>query len=341
MERTASERIFWYYNSSAIPWPNTPTSNSTLFEWSKYRDIEMELIEEAFQRGDVHVMLDRYRIDFEPLIQVRLDDETKRRQIKRETTSNQQSCVRKDRFTSSIAITTVDTVPSYGAPDAWCPFLRNWQKTKTGLQACLKLSFCIEACAQGIVKEAALHHGYHITEAAYMAEKLRSCWLRTNSKVEVLKCCVGFYTSNSFLYEALNTALRKCDNSKIETFGPLAYLLHEYSRMDKGFSGIVYRGLNLTTTDLQMYERARRQWQTWSAFTSTSKRRDVAELFQTNTLLVIDISNFQLGVVRGSDITHLSKYPDEEEVLIPAGTNFRVTNIEQDAQQRYIIHIEI
>lgn len=340
-ERRTVENVFWYYKSNDNPWSNTLTSDSTSSEWSKYRDIEIELIEEAFQRGDSHVTLDRYRLDFSSLIQVRLDDETKRRPIKRETGSSQQMCVREHRFTSSIPVESTDTASSYGSHDAWCPFLKYWQETAAGIRACLRLAVGVEACAQGIVKEAALRDDYSNTEAAYMAEKLRSCWQRTNSKIEVLECCIKFYTRETFLYKTLNTAVRQCDRSKLDTLGPLAYLLHEYSRMNTGFTGTVYRGLTLTTTELESYRQPREQWLTWLSYTSTSKNREVAEMFGINTLLIIQISDFQLGLVRGCDISHLSKYSDEEEVLLPAGVNFRVISFEQNAQQKYVIHIEV
>ncbi|CAF1513012.1 unnamed protein product, partial [Rotaria sordida] len=78
------------------------------------------------------------------------------RPIKRELGSTQQKCVREHRFTSTIAVASTTGVASYGAPDAWCPFLRAWQETSTGTRASLIPSVCIEACAQGIVREAAL-----------------------------------------------------------------------------------------------------------------------------------------------------------------------------------------
>lgn len=334
------ENVFWYYKSNDNLSSSSLTSDSTSPEWSKYRDVEMELIEEAFQRGDPYVTLDRYRLDFKLRIQVDLHDETTCHPIKRETGSPQQMYVREHRLTSKISVESNKIIASYGSHDDWCPFLRCWQETSAGIQACLRLPFCVEACAQGIVKEAAFHDNSN-TEAAYMAEKLRSCWSRNTSKKEVLDCCMNLYTRETFLYIALNTAVRACDCSKLETFGPLAYLLYEYSRMNAGFTGKVYRGLTLNTTELESYKQGRGQWLTWPAYTSTSKNCKVAELFGTNTLLIIEISHIQLGLVRGYDIAHLSKFPDEEEVLIPAGTNFCVKSVEQNEQQKYVIYIEV
>ena len=52
-------------------------------EWKIYRDIETDVIEEAFEQSESSVLLDRYRINH--------DHETKRRRGWRKTVSRQQT----------------------------------------------------------------------------------------------------------------------------------------------------------------------------------------------------------------------------------------------------------
>ncbi|CAF1523855.1 unnamed protein product [Adineta ricciae] len=336
-----NEPVFWYYKTNVSLWPNIQTSDSSTFEWTKYHDFEIEIIEKAFQKKEPYVILNKYRIDFKHFIQINLNSDMKQCPIKRECGSIQKMSERKHRFVSISGESTVNAVGSYDAANAWCPFLIDWQNSAVGRRASLNLSVCIKACAQGIVDEAALDKIHSNTKVSDMAKKILSCLELSDAREEVLKTCVYLYTHDSFLYQTLNKAVREFDKSKLNTLGPFCYFLHEYSRMDKGFLGTVYRGAKLSLLDIEMYEKAVGQWQTWTAFTSASKNRSVAELYGVNTLFIIHITNFTLGGVRGCDISHLSKFPDEEEVLIPAGSIFCVTSVEQDLSQKYIIHMKL
>ncbi|CAF1497538.1 unnamed protein product, partial [Rotaria sordida] len=79
----------------------------------------------------------------------------------------------------------------------------------------------------------------------------------------------------------------------------------------------VYRGLTLTDEQRQGFMQPKIKF---TAFTSTSKKREKAEKFG-NTLLIIDL-NVKHGIhtadnIRcGAIISHLSHYPSEEEYLI-------------------------
>ncbi|CAF1130071.1 unnamed protein product [Adineta steineri] len=335
-----NENICWYYKSNINPWPNISTTDINQKEWSKYRDIEIDLIEEAYQKNESYVLLDRYRIDLKQFIQIKLTDETKQRPIKRQTDSTKKECLREYRFGSSIPLISDRSLASlsYGSSDCWCPFLTAWLKSSAGQQAFIHFSKCIEACAQGIVREAALYGNHSNAEAAYMAEKIRQC--SNKSRVEISKQCISFYTKDSFLYYALNDALRKQDHTKIETFGPLCYLIRNYSCLEQDYIGIVYRGLQLDYTDIDLYKQDIGQWKTWPAFTSTSKDRQLAEMFG-NTLIIIEVTKVKLSSPRAYDIAHISNYPHEQEVLMPAGVSFQILKVEQDLSQKYIIYVKV
>jgi hypothetical protein len=332
-----SKAVFWYYKSNVNPLPNISTTDSNLVEWTKYRDIEIDLIEEAYQNNRQDVLLDRYRIDFNHSIQINLNDETKQRPIKREIGTNHIECLREDRFASTLS-TIPSSSSSFGSFDSWCPFLIAWFNTPFGKRAVLDFSHCIEACAQGIIREGALHSSHSKAEAAYMAEKIRQ--YAKKPRIEVSKQCIRFYTKNTFLYYVLNQALREHDCSKLETLGPFCFLMRNYSRVSKDHIGRVYRGMGLTNIEIEAYKQHIGEWKTWPAYTSTSKDEQAARMFG-NTLFVIEITYFKPSPPCAYDIAHISHYPHEQEVLIPAGVSFQILKVEQDISQNFIIHVKV
>lgn len=321
------EVVSWYYRANL-------TSEEA--KWARYRDLEVDLIEEAFQQNRDDVLLDRYRIDFRSCLQITLTDERKTRAVKRELSPNRRRDSRDDRFSSSLTPTSTSSYQSF---DSWCPFLSAWFKSPSGRRASLDFSKCLEACAQGIVKEAALHRSHSTTEATYMAKKIRQCSDKT--RIEVAQICIGFYTDSSFLYRVLNKALRETDLSKLETLGPICYLITNYSRFSPICVGTVYRGVNLSSDAIEEYKQAIGRWKTWTAFSSTSKDLPVARAFEGNTLFVIEITETALASRRAYDITHFSRYPDEKEVLVLAGVSFQTVNVQEYASQRYIISVKL
>jgi hypothetical protein len=48
------------------------------------------------------------------------------------------------------------------------------------------------------------------------------------------------YTKDSFLYDALNKALRQYDFSKLNALDPFTFLISNYSHTDEQFVGTVY-----------------------------------------------------------------------------------------------------
>jgi hypothetical protein len=76
---------------------------------------------------------------------------------------------------------------------------------------------------------------------------------------------------------------------------------------------------------IEEYKQAINRFIVWPAFTSTSKDRGVAENFG-NTLFIIRLLERQPQSV--SDISSLSIYPNEQEVLLVDGYLFHVEWIE-------------
>ena len=149
-----------------------------------------------------------------------------------------------------------------------------------------------------------------------------------------------FYTRQTFLGEVLNQALANCDLKKLDTLGPYAYLLSSYARKEKAYCGTVYQGAELDATHINEYRNSLGLWKHWSTYASTSKDRSVAESFG-NTLFVIELMAGLSSTPTNFDVSSLSKFPDEAEIVIPPGFSFKILCVEQDPQQKYIIHLRI
>ena len=94
MAASNNERILWYYDSCDGSYTEDSSESFAPTQWKEYLDIETDMIEEAHQAGRESVDLDRYRIDLKNFIQVRLNDDTKRRSVKREVDSGSRHRMR-------------------------------------------------------------------------------------------------------------------------------------------------------------------------------------------------------------------------------------------------------
>ena len=296
-------------------------------------------MEGAFQNGSENVRLDQYRIDLKNFIQVRLDDDTKQRPVKREVETHSNDRVLPHRFYDPLPLQILGQKSSTYAPfDAWCPFLKAWLQSALGKRVLLDFQACIELCAQGIIQETLNHDDSSRAKAAEIAATLRQCFGK--SRREVSEVCMAFYTQENFLYRVLNMALRECDLTKLKTLGPYAYLLSNHVRTCKEYCGTVYRGADLDATHVEAYRMALGQWKSWPAYTSTSRVRDIADMFG-NTLFAIDITGPYPTSPRAFDVSGLSEFPGEAEVVIPPGISFRIVSVNRNHQQKHIIELRI
>jgi hypothetical protein len=173
-----------------------------------------------------------------------------------------------------------------------------------------------------------------------MADQLKNCG---KSQEEIFSCAVRLYSAASFLFMLLNENLRSGDVSKADTLGPITWLLNSHVAQNTVVEGeeyIVYRGATLSEEMIGEYLEAVGKQIVWRGFTSTSKNRAVAEMFSGNALFIIRIKegSFQ----RRRDISSLSLYPDEEEVLLTANFVFQVEKVERDEttdHRKYLIYM--
>lgn len=123
--------------------------------------------------------------------------------------------------------------------------------------------------------------------------------------------------------------------------GPFCYLLSKYLpfKCPYGYLGYtVYRGTRLSEEMIEEYRVAIGRRILWPAFTSTTKDRQVAEFFSDNALFIIEVNGSHSQGAR--DISSISKYPQEQEVLFCAGQSFTVSKIECDSKnEKYFIYM--
>jgi hypothetical protein len=82
----------------------------------------------------------------------------------------------------------------------------------------------------------------------------------------------------------------------------------------------------------------------FTSFTSTTRSRKVAEFYDGNTLLIIDLNQYNNKgkyVTCGRNISSLSDFPVEEEFLIWPGTEFAFVKYEYDVlKKKHIIYLK-
>ena len=102
------------------------------------------------------------------------------------------------------------------------------------------------------------------------------------------------------------------------------------------YSGVVYRGILLSPEQIKLYQQACGYYQQWNSFISTTKNPNLAKIYG-NTLFIITVDSLY---VNGLDISSLSNFPEEEEVLISPGRAFSVNKVEFNASDdRYHVYI--
>ena len=187
-----------------------------------------------------------------------------------------------------------------------------------------------------------------VTELQKIAEKSSGHGRKRRLKA-LSEACVELYTNNASLYEIINQTLRDNDVSKMNSIGPICYLLYDYigkqAFQDRIFSSlisrlvhrkgnrrlVVYRGDLISAEELLQYRQAvagtRKNCFKWVCFMSTSRREKVALAFAQNILYHIDLGRYRSND-QYADISMFSRYPGEQEILLRAGVRFRVDRIQ-------------
>ena len=327
-----SKKYQWLWKCNSDPW-----SSDIEEQWQTYSDIEMTIIEEAHQRGEDEVPLDNYIIDLKRLLQINKEDITKQRPIKRIADGNLQ-CIREERFSlpnddgSLIRRKSFEDDGQFVSPK----FIQEWAKRNPRI----RMPERIKKAAQGILEEGRLLGKF--VESQWLANQLIE--VEKKSWDEIARRCLYIYTRESFLYKLLNKTLREEDLSKVDTLGPFCDLLwntlsSEGLKSKYQFTGSVYRGATLTTEEIDAYKDSiRKTPKEWLGFSSTSKNRALADIYSGNTLFIIKVPSQSQHL----DISTLSNFPDEQEVLLGASTSFQTEDVSYDERtKKHHIHLRI
>ena len=309
-QRGENQRWIWFYQND---------------DWIPFGDIENQLIENAFTHQISQLELDHFTIHFDQNIRIDKDNSSIKRPIKRSRIELNEIPVRSERFQTSEK-------PVESLNDNNHRRFLNQSRKKFGK---MSLDDLLENAANGIVKE-----GIQLNkqcESEWIAEQLKS--IQGKSKEEIEKLVIYLYTFESFLYRLINQTLRENDLSKIDTLGSFIQILFKTdcsTTTEKvGFHGILYRGAQLDQKTIQSYKESIGSIKTWDAFASTSQNRIQAECYG-NVLFIINHQKQTRYKYSGMDISLISYYPTEQEVLIRAGRDFLVENVEEDTMKNKV-----
>ena len=179
-------------------------------------------------------------------------------------------------------------------------------------------------------------------EARSIADELRQ--VKNKSKKEILECCVKLYTAETFLYGLINKVMREAEMCKYmflkyedqeyaENLGPYCALLDRYLCEQPNQNNIVvYRCASLTQFTIDDYKRNLNGRVWWDAFSSTTKNKNVALQFNGNTLFVIHIPQSQYKNRSGVDISSLSQFAAEEEILLHPAVRVIINEVKYDSE---------
>ena len=146
------------------------------------------------------------------------------------------------------------------------------------------------------------------------------------------------YTEESSLYGTLNYTMRTPHTPSTPTDTDLKryadYLVHTQSALGSlpTHVGKVYRGINILLNH-DIYALGKRI--TWQAFSSSTKKQTVTLKF-VNQLPERKLlgSLFVIDSITAKDIRHFSAIPDEEEVLFPPNSQFKVEKVVTSEQEK-------
>ncbi|CAF2501878.1 unnamed protein product [Rotaria sp. Silwood2] len=321
-------------------------------QWNRFSDIENTIIEDAFTTlKKPYVILDDYHIDFEHQVQISNDDKSKQRPVKRAEMNKDEGRLREARFMPNPIVPDSSFHDLVGFRklfiDSFIEFfdlkhVKDWEKRKHDI---------LEKAMLGILHEGKLAGKQ--CEAKWIVQQLEK--VKDKTKKEIGECCIYLYSLESFLYKILNQTMRLIGDknhenvwrSKVETLGPFAFLLYyylSYENLNQRTNTTVYRGAQLTDKMIAEYQyvaQSNDPRRSFQAFTSCSRSRAKAEQFG-NALFVLNAENRISYSTLNMDISFLSAYPEEEEVLIRPGRSFKIESVTfEKTKKKHVIYLTL
>jgi hypothetical protein len=316
----------WYYDARLNPWCDTSEPKND--DWKAYEEIENEMIEDAYEKGEPEVLLDDYTIDLKRRFQYDYVDVKKQRLVMRIVSDKIDYKHRKKRFD----IPELPVTKTFTSSGVWSSaFIEEWIRRNP--QYLFKTDI-IEQLSSGIIEEGRKRDKQ--CQAQFLMQDLKKMQRDIPNMTELEKFSVCLYTKASFVYELINQVLRDNDLSKVDTLGPVCCLLRNFlskrnahesdENNNSAIPEVVYRGTTLTPDMLQLYKESVGQVKSWLPFSSASKSRNVADIYG-NTLFILEFATDTAPSYPGRNIESLSYFPLEEEVLLYPGVDFRIEKV--------------
>lgn len=142
----------------------------------------------------------------------------------------------------------------------------------------------------------------------------------------------NLYTTDSIFYK-LNLFLCRGDPGSSEELIRMYTLLLSEAIFDvyESLPNVVYRGVNYSTALLKLYKKNEGKIIYYYSFTSTTRNQSVAQGFGT-TMIKIRLQGGSRDCV--ADVSKISRYEHEKEILISSNSGFRIDRV--DLQKRII-----
>jgi tetratricopeptide (TPR) repeat protein len=160
-----------------------------------------------------------------------------------------------------------------------------------------------------------------------------------------------WYTRDSFFYKTLNAALRKQDIHMIFLYSSfIADLYHQLQHYQSRHPIRVYRSQLMSIDEIDYLESSIGQFISMSSFLSTSKHLQIADFYigdktqktdLERVLFEIDADPKVVSTKPFADISSLSYFPEESEVLFMLGSIFYLKSINHDDNQVWRIRMSL
>ncbi|CAF1239209.1 unnamed protein product [Rotaria sordida] len=199
------QRVEWMWKANIDPFSNFQPA-----EWHSYSDVEMAIIEEAFEKQLSEALLDDYHIDFQHFIQISNNNVNNQRPVKRIVNERGEERLREERFTNNPIAPSgsfTDTSSLYFARAV----REHFEFTASSFND-VQRRILIEKAAEGLIVE-----GEKVgkqQEGLWLSQQLLNVKERTEK--EVYECCARLYCMESFLYKKLNEWMRLVGDPQYE-----------------------------------------------------------------------------------------------------------------------------
>jgi hypothetical protein len=325
-----STNVKWMWNGSDNPWAELPD-----VKWIPYTPNENELIENAFRNQKSKVELENYELDLINHVQIHKNNRHSQRQIYRHELHDHKFLTEPLHPKQAVQF-------SYAS--CYSLFILECQRLKIVTVKQLKNSstrrMVVERAAEGIINE-----GYNAGQEDVAKEMVSELLEKKSSSLdEIYKCVIHLYTMDNFLYKLTNETLRLAEDNlpleqqydwtnKLHTLGPFALILDcALSYYCTRKSMCVYRTAKLSEEQIEQFREMRfLECAYFPAFTSCSRSKEWANLFEGNVFFIIEVPKRILSILprQGlTDVREFSAFPHEEEVLMRPSTLFHVNSVE-------------